>query len=121
MKLHIGKEIEKKAKEKRVSTKELGTILGTSQRTIQLMYNSDDILTSRLQKLSEVLEFNFFELFNPVIAPKPELSEPETAQYEEREYSFTFTVHYPLSKTKVWPTFMHQVHATAAKMGFRMG
>jgi hypothetical protein len=60
MVLHIGKLIEQKAKAKNIGPTALGRLLNTSPQNMYGIYRRRTIDTELLQKISEVLEYNFF-------------------------------------------------------------
>jgi hypothetical protein len=65
MRLHIGKEIEKKYKESGIKLSEFARRLSTSPRNVYTIFERSEIKTDMLQKISEVLDFNFFALYLP--------------------------------------------------------
>ncbi len=64
MTLHIGKIIHEKVKLSKCSVKEIAKYINRSENTMYDIYKRESIDTGLLLKLSEILEFNFFELFN---------------------------------------------------------
>lgn len=64
MRLHIGKEIEVRYKESGIKLSEFAKRLNTSPRNVYAIFDRPDIKTDLLQKISEVLNFNFFTLYN---------------------------------------------------------
>src|SRR5688572_32235338 len=63
MRLHIGKEIEHRYKESGIKLSEFARRLNTSPRNVYAIFDRNDIKTDLLQKISEVLNFNFFTLY----------------------------------------------------------
>jgi hypothetical protein len=64
MRLHIGKEIEHRYKESGIKLSEFARRLSTSPRNVYAIFERPDIKTDLLQKISEVLNFNFFTLYH---------------------------------------------------------
>jgi hypothetical protein len=64
MRLHIGKEIELRYKESGIKLSEFARRLSTSPRNVYAIFERTDIKTDLLQKISEVLNFNFFTLYS---------------------------------------------------------
>ena len=64
MRLHIGKEIEHRYKESGIKLSEFARRLNTSPRNVYAIFERADIKTDLLQKISEVLNFNFFTLYS---------------------------------------------------------
>jgi len=64
MRLHIGKEIELRYKESGIKLSEFARRLNTSPRNVYAIFERTDIKTDLLQKISEVLNFNFFTLYS---------------------------------------------------------
>lgn len=74
MALHIGRKIEEKYKESGIKLSEFAKRLNTSPRNIYDIFERSEIKTDQLQKISEVLNFNFFLLYKPSV---PLIKEPE--------------------------------------------
>jgi hypothetical protein len=64
MRLHIGKEIEIRYKESGIKLSEFARRLNTSPRNVYTIFERADIKTDLLQKISQVLNYNFFTLYN---------------------------------------------------------
>jgi transcriptional regulator with XRE-family HTH domain len=64
MRLHIGKEIELRYKESGIKLSEFAKRLSTSPRNVYAIFERADIKTDLLQKISEVLNYNFFTLYS---------------------------------------------------------
>ncbi|MFZ6010520.1 MAG: hypothetical protein ACOYXT_09245 [Bacteroidota bacterium] len=74
MKLHIGKEIERRYKESGIKLSEFARRLNTSPRNVYTIFDRSEIKTDMLTKIGQVLGFNFFSLY---ISPDSEVfSEP---------------------------------------------
>ena len=84
MRLHVGKEIELRYKDSGIKLSEFARRLNTSPRNVYAIFDRTDIKTDLLEKISEVLNFNFFSLYHPPAAGQ--VSEPQS--------------HYSLSKEK---------------------
>jgi len=80
MSFHIGKQIEIKYKESGMKLSEFAKRLSTSPRNIYDIFERSEIKTDQLQKICEVLNFNFFALYKPVV------EEPESL-YARRNLS----------------------------------
>lgn len=79
MRLHIGKEIEQRYRESGIKLSEFAKRLNTSPRNVYAIFERSDIKTDLLQKVGEILHFNFFALYNN----SAEVKEPE-AHYEAK-------------------------------------
>jgi hypothetical protein len=77
MKLHIGKEIESRYKESGIKLSEFARRLNTSPRNVYAIFERPDIKTDLLQKIGEVLRFNFFGLYTPANIGIGAVNEPE--------------------------------------------
>jgi transcriptional regulator with XRE-family HTH domain len=66
-KVHIGKEIKDRVKKRDISAETLAKLLNVSKPNIYKIYLRSSIDTELLERISVVLEFNFFELYSPVI------------------------------------------------------
>jgi plasmid maintenance system antidote protein VapI len=77
MRLHIGKEIERRYKESGLKQSEFARRLSTSPRNVYAIFERSEIKTDMLLKISEVLDFNFFSLYiagNQANEPKEKYS-----------------------------------------------
>jgi len=63
MELHIGKEIEKVYQQSGMKLSEFAKRVSTSPRNIYSIFARKEIKTDQLQKICEVLNFDFFSLF----------------------------------------------------------
>ena len=63
---HVGAEIEKRRVELGISKSELGRRIGVTQQHVNRILERETMETSRLVKVSEALDYNFFSLFCPV-------------------------------------------------------
>ena len=63
--VHVGQSIDKRRNELGLSKSELGRKIGVPQQHINRILERETMETSRLIKVSEALDFNFFSLFCP--------------------------------------------------------
>lgn len=63
MSIHIGKLIKEKAKSKRLSQEAIGKMINTTKQNVGNIFRRKSIDTDLLLKISEALEFNFFEYY----------------------------------------------------------
>ncbi|WP_300949371.1 helix-turn-helix domain-containing protein [Phocaeicola sartorii] len=64
--VHVGAAIEKRRIELGISKSELGRRIGVTQQHVNRILDRETMETSRLVKVSEALDYNFFSLFCPV-------------------------------------------------------
>lgn len=64
--VHVGAAIEKRRVELGISKSELGRRIGVTQQHVNRILDRETMETSRLVKVSEALDYNFFSLFCPV-------------------------------------------------------
>lgn len=64
MEIHIGREIERVYQQSGMKLSEFARRINTSSRNIYSIFARKEIKTDQLQKISEVLNFNFFSLFH---------------------------------------------------------
>jgi hypothetical protein len=88
MKLHIGKEIERRYKESGIKLSEFARRLNTSPRNVYAIFDRSDIKTDLLQKIGEVLNFNFLSLYHTMPG---QVKEPNT-QYGLKSTSDTVSI-----------------------------
>lgn len=65
MKIHIGKEIEKIFQQSGMKTSVFAERINTGERNVYTIFKRQDIGLALLLKISEVLNYNFVELYNP--------------------------------------------------------
>ncbi|RZK19485.1 MAG: hypothetical protein EOO86_07490 [Pedobacter sp.] len=63
MKLHIGKEIKKKAQDKGWNIKTFAEKIGIPYRTAQYLFEREEISTAQLLEISNKMDFNFMRLY----------------------------------------------------------
>lgn len=61
--IHIGKEIEKRLQNLKISKTEFGRRIGIPQQNVNRIIDKDTIDTGKLLQISNALNFNFFELY----------------------------------------------------------
>lgn len=61
--VNIGLVIEQKINEKNISKSEFGRMIGIPQQNVNRILNKPNIDTDKLAKISEALEYNFFQEF----------------------------------------------------------
>ena len=61
--VHIGQEIGKKLREKKISKTEFGKLIGIPQQNVNRILQRDTIDTKKLVAISNALKFNFFQLY----------------------------------------------------------
>lgn len=63
MELHIGQEIEAKYQESGIKLSEFAKRLNTGTRNVYSIFERKDISSGQLKRISDILGFNFFELY----------------------------------------------------------
>lgn len=61
--VHIGREIKTRVEALEISKSEFGRRIGVAQQHINRIFEKETIDTGRLARISEALDFNFFELY----------------------------------------------------------
>lgn len=122
MKVHIGNEIARIQKLRGISNEEMAQYIHTSVRNVHHIKKKEDITTSQLLSLCELLNFNFFSLFEPVIIDpvigfNQQRQDPEK---KEKILTVNFELKYPLSRADELGKFMQHVNAIGTKMGFEL-
>lgn len=117
MEVHIGSEIAKIQKARGIQNEEFARKINTSVRNLNNIKIKDDLTVSQLFRISEVLNFNFFELFEPVVV-EPGFKEPAGKYKISRNHTIKFEVQYPTERSADLGKFMMHVDAVADKMGY---
>lgn len=66
MNIHIGQKIKARAGELRIGPTELGKLINTSKQNIYGIFKRKSIDTELLYKISQVLNYDFFQLYSPI-------------------------------------------------------
>ncbi len=77
MEIHIGREIERVYQQSGMKLSEFAKRINTSSRNIYSIFARKEIKTDQLQKIGEVLNYNFFSLFKTPdqgMAREPEIN-----------------------------------------------
>jgi uncharacterized coiled-coil protein SlyX len=64
MSVHIGREIQKRAKELRVGPTELGRRISKTKSNVRDIFERDSVDTALLELISKALNYNFFVFYN---------------------------------------------------------
>ncbi len=88
--VHIGKKIEEVVRAKRIGISELAELISKSRPLVYDIFDRESIDTALLKRLSEVLNFNFFDLYFPnnelnAHQQGPPLSKDELIELLKRE------------------------------------
>lgn len=67
MEVHIGKEIAKRYQDSGLKLSEFAKRINTGPRNVYALFDRKDISTDRLRKISQVLNFNFFQLYEKTL------------------------------------------------------
>lgn len=81
MALHIGKEIEQKYKESGIKLSEFAKRISTTTRNVYDIFERSEIKTDQLERISKVLNFNFFTLYQ---GSTNLVEEPEARYYTSK-------------------------------------
>lgn len=75
MSIHIGEKVKARAKSLRIGPTELGKMINTSKQNIYGIYKRKSLDTETLRKLSNALDYDFFEYYR-MSDDTPKLVEP---------------------------------------------
>ena len=81
MAINIGEKIKSRAKQLRIGPTELGKLINTSKQNIYGIYKRKTVDTETLRKLSNALEYDFFELYR-INSEVIKFADPQT-KYEK--------------------------------------
>lgn len=118
--VHIGREIAKIQKVRGIKNEEFALKISTSVRNLNNIKVKNDLTISQLWKICEVLNFNFFALFEPVVVEPGFLKEPAKRYNQSKNHTVKFEVQYPTELSSELGKFMMHVDAVAEKMGFQV-
>ena len=85
MSVHIGEKIKQRAKELRIGPTELGKLIFTSKQNVSGIYKRKSIDVESLQKISQALNYDFFQYYRVEIYSNTMLS-PDNANEEVSLY-----------------------------------
>lgn len=125
MKVHLGTEISKVQKIRGLSNEELAEKIHTSYRNVTKIKTKEDMAVSQLYDISEALDYNFFQLLEPVVIEPKNVLEDGMKEYKkfkesDKKLTVKFEVQYPVSEASELGKFMMHVNSIAEKMGFEI-
>lgn len=96
--IHIGHEIEERIRQLRLTKTEFARMMGMAQQNVNRILNGKNITTDKLQQVSEILNFDFFSLYqdekkennavaigaNPIAAINSEVLSTDCTVLQER-------------------------------------
>lgn len=96
--IHIGHEIEERIRQLRLTKTEFARMMGMAQQNVNRILNGKNITTDKLQQISEILNFDFFSLYqdekkennavaigaNPIAAINSEVLSTDCTVLQER-------------------------------------
>lgn len=124
MKLHIGKEIKKKAQEKGWNIKVFAQKMDMSYRTAQYLFDREEIGTAQLMEISNRMEFNFMSLFKTDAELNGEFDEEfeESGKLKEGMITMSFTLNVAAKESTFsqLPKLIQTTKEYAKGLGFRL-
>lgn len=120
MTVHIGKEIEKIFQESGLKIGHFADRINTGERNVYSIFNRKDISADMLAKISRVLDFDFFKLYQDQLDGL--LKEPEVPYRRAiDEISLTITVTGPLDHYyEHFADLLRELISTSGKFGFKL-
>ncbi len=121
MNIHIGNEIAQMQKKRGIQNEDFAKRINTSVRNLTNIKIKDDLSVKQLFKISEVLDFNFFSLFEPIVVA-PTVVKESKPQYhkDKRKHTIKLEVQYPAELAGELGKFMMHVDGIAQKVGFEL-
>lgn len=113
MNMHVGQIIEQKFQESGIKLSVFAERINTGERNVYSIFKRKDINAGMLQKISEVLDFNFFDLFVPVTTTV-------TNVVLNNSITIKLEVKVDTQKIKMLPEFLLDVEKIANKQGFKI-
>lgn len=121
MNIHIGNEIAQMQKLRGMQNDEFARRINTSVRNLNNIKIKDDLSVNQLFKISEVLDFNFFSLFEPLVVAPTVVKESKTEYHKsKRKHTIKLEVQYPAELAGELGKFMMHVDGIAEKIGFEL-
>lgn len=121
MNIHIGNEIAQMQKKRGIQNEDFAKRINTSVRNLTNIKIKDDLSVKQLFKISEVLDFNFFSLFEPIVVAPTELRESKPQYHKDkRKHTIKLEVQYPAELAGELGKFMMHVDGIAQKVGFEL-
>jgi plasmid maintenance system antidote protein VapI len=117
MKMHIGKEIEQKFQESGLKLPVFADKINTGERNVYSIFKREDISADMLRKISEVLGYDFFSLYQQH-SDLPLVNEPMTT-YQRSEQSVNMGLSLVVSKNEMknFASFFEEMQTIAHKYG----
>ena len=124
MDIHVGKMIEKVAREKRLTTREIMEALGTGERNISYVFSRQGISLEKLWRISVNMNHNFFADIQPIVAADSQaLRWEEIAKLykTERTKKINIEIEFPVSLSNDIGRFIMLAGELGLRMGFKVG
>jgi len=115
MELHIGREIESKYQESGIKLSEFAKRLDTSTRNVYSIFQRPDINSAQLKKISEVLAFDFFTLYQRELPSVSVVNEPQekyNSKAEKKTISVSIELDGKESTLEYWFNTLRKVNAS---------
>ena len=117
MEMHIGKEIEQKFQESGLKLAVFADKINTGERNVYSIFKRRDISADMLRKISTVLNFNFFALYEDGLDAS--ILNEDAGKYSMIEPSISVALNVSVAKSKIdhLSDFLRDVGASAHKHG----
>lgn len=90
--IQIGKIIEEKFDESGLTKRAFAEKIGISQRHLYTLFEKNSVDTAQLQRISEILHFDFFAAFTEYRVPKPKSSSEEPVENYPTKVNFKIEI-----------------------------
>lgn len=118
--MHIGREIEKRFQDSGLKITVFADKINTGERNVYSIFKREDISADMLRKISEVLNYNFFELYLNELDSK--LVKDPNAHYATKSNNITVTLTLTgsLATYGNFPDLLTKVRNEARELGFEI-
>lgn len=112
MDIHVGKIIEQKFQESGIKLSVFAERINTGERNVYSIFKRKDINAGMLKDISEVLDFNFFDLYVPKTHALDIPAEPSIR--------ISLELSIPKKELAVLPRFLTQISEMGSKLGINV-
>lgn len=113
MELHVGQIIEQKFQESGIKLSVFAERINTGERNVYSIFKRKDINAGMLKDISEVLDFNFFDLYAPATSPvQKRITDPSI--------TISLQIEIPKMNLNSLSDFLREVEALGHKFEFKI-
>lgn len=120
MKVHIGKEIEKKFQESGLKLGVFAERINTGERNVYSIFKREDINAEMLKTISDVLGFNFFKIYERELDGNSWCEPRDAYAIQSKTMSINISLTTPMEGIEKLPDLLIKIKELAKTMGYHL-